>query len=240
MAMMRFMVAVALAGAAAGCSQQELRTFNGYAAGEYVQVVVPAAGNLAHLGVQAGTAVREGETLFSLDDRKEAAARENAEDRLRRAHARLEQARRSGQASSIEDAQGALDVLQSELAQTEWRLKQKTVRAPREGVVVDTLFREGEWIPAGSAVVSMLAPENLTIRFHVPQHVAGSLRHGQPVKLRCDGCDESLSAEIVYVSPIAEAVEVRAGEAFRFVAEARPMRNAVARLRPGSAVEVLL
>lgn len=240
MALIRIVIAVAFGAAAAGCSQQEVRTFDGFATGEYMQVAVPASGNLARLGVQAGTTVREGETLFSLDDRKEAAARESAEARLRQAHARLEQARGSGRASSVEAAQGALDALQAELAQSEWRLKQKTVLAPREGVVVDTLFREGEWIPAGSAVVSMLAPESLTIRFHVPQHVAGSLRHGQTVKLRCDGCDESLSAEVAYVSPIAETVRSQAGDSFRFLVEARPTRNAIARLRPGSAVEVLL
>lgn len=50
------------------------------------------------------------------------------------------------------------------LAQAQWRLNQKSVFATRQGLVFDTLYREGEWVPAGSPVVQMLPPQNIKIR----------------------------------------------------------------------------
>ena len=40
------------------------------------------------------------------------------------------------------------------LAQAQWRVAQKSQVAPVAGLVVDTLYRVGEWVPAGAAVVS--------------------------------------------------------------------------------------
>lgn len=225
---------------ATGCSQQEVRSFEGQAEGEYVRVAVPMAGNLARLGAKRGSAVRAGEMLFSLDDRKESAAHQTAEDGLQGARARLEQARRGQSAAAIESAEAALNALQADLAQTEWRLGQKNVKAPKEGLIVETLYDEGEWVPAGSAVLSMLSPETVKVRFYVPLHVAGGVRQGQTVLLRCEGCEPGMSAQIVYVSPIAEREEDAVARPLRFMVEARPAGDAFAQLRPGHAVEVVL
>ena len=51
----------------AACSQREVRTFSGYAEGEYVKVAAPLSGNLARVEVRRGETVEAGETLFSLD-----------------------------------------------------------------------------------------------------------------------------------------------------------------------------
>ncbi|HUF20265.1 MAG TPA: HlyD family efflux transporter periplasmic adaptor subunit [Burkholderiales bacterium] len=233
---------VIAAAMAAGCSQQEVRSFEGHAEAEYVRVAVPLSGSLAHLNVHRGAAVREGEMLFSLDDRKELAAHRIAEDRLQHARTRLEEAqRRPQQPSAIESAEAALNALQAELSQIGWRLRQKSVKAPKGGVIVDTLYDEGEWVPAGSAVVSMLSPETMKVRFYVPPQVVGSLRHGQTVRLRCEGCELEMAAQIVYVSSIAEQ---NAGQGanvdLRFLVEVRPAGEAGVQLRPGSMVEVVL
>ena len=39
------------------------------------------------------------------------------------------------------------------LADAEWRLKQKQIASPRDGLVFDTLYRQGEWVAAGNPVV---------------------------------------------------------------------------------------
>jgi len=39
------------------------------------------------------------------------------------------------------------------LAQAQWRVTQKSQGAPVAGLVVDTLYRPGEWVPAGAPVV---------------------------------------------------------------------------------------
>jgi HlyD family secretion protein len=233
-------ILVIAAAMAAGCSQHEVRSFEGQAEADYVRIAVPLSGSLAHLNVHRGAAVREGEMLFSLDDRKELAAHRTAEDRLQRARTRLEEAKRRQQPAAIESAEAALNALQAELSQTGWRLGQKSVKAPKGGVIVDTLYDEGEWVPAGSAVVSMLSPETMKVRFYVPPQVVGGLRHGQTVRLRCEGCERELAAQIVYVSPIAEQDAGQGVDDLRFMVEVRPAGEAVAQLRPGSMVEVVL
>lgn len=234
-------ILVIAAAMAAGCSQQELRSYEGHAEADYVRIAVPLSGSLAHMNVHRGAAVREGEMLFSLDDRKELAAHRAAEDRLQHARMRLEEAQRRQQPSAIESAEAALNALQAELSQTGWRLGQISVKAPTGGVIVDTLYDEGEWVPAGSAVVSMLSPETMKVRFYVPPQVVGGLRHGQTVRLRCEGCAQELAAQIVYVSPIAEQNAGQgANDDLRFMVEVRPAKEAGVQLLPGGMVEVVL
>jgi len=72
-------------------------------------------------------------------------------------------------------------------SQAAWRLDQKRVFATQGGLVSDTLYREGEWVPAGSPVVRMLPPRNVKLRFFVPESVAGGVKPGRKVLVRCDG-----------------------------------------------------
>ena len=65
------------------------------------------------------------------------------------------------------------------VGQSAWRLDQKRVRGDaRPGWWSTRLYREGEWVPAGSPVVRMLPPQNVKVRFFVPQAVAGGTQAG--------------------------------------------------------------
>ena len=65
------------------------------------------------------------------------------------------------------------------LEQATWKLQQKEIVSPRQGLVFDTLYREGEWVAAGNPVVELLPPENVEVRFFVPETVVGKLEVGQ-------------------------------------------------------------
>lgn len=128
--------------------------------------------------------------------------------------------------------------------QTRWRLDQKHVVAAQAGVVVDTLFREGEWVPAGSPVVRMLPPANVKVRFFVPQPSLGQVPVGRTLTVRCDGCAKAVAATVSYVSaepeytpPIIYSNETRAK--LVFMIEARPDAEGAPLLRPGQPVEVV-
>ena len=90
------------------------------------------------------------------------------------------------------------------LADAQWHLKQKQIASPRNGLVFDTLYRQGEWVVAGNPVVQLLPPENLEIRFFVPETVVGGLRVGGSVRVACDGCANAVAASISFVSPQSE------------------------------------
>jgi HlyD family secretion protein len=129
--------------------------------------------------------------------------------------------------------------------QSGWRLDQKHISAAQGGLIVDTLYREGEWVPPGSPVVRMLPPQNVKVRFFVPQTVIGGLKPGRNVAVRCDGCDAEVPATVSYIAaepeytpPVIYSNETRAK--LVFMVEARPSVENAARLRPGQPVSVTL
>jgi len=149
--------------------------------------------------------------------------------------ARPEQIR--AQTSQVAASRAAAD-------QTRWRLDQKHVAATQAGVVVDTLFREGEWVPAGSPVVRILPPANVKVRFFVPEPSLGLVPVGRKLTVRCDGCAKAVAATVSYVStepeftpPIIYSNDTRAK--LVFMVEARPAVEDAPILHPGQPVEVV-
>lgn len=130
-------------------------------------------------------------------------------------------------------------------SQAAWRLDQKQVAAHQPALVSDTLYREGEWVAAGSPVVRLLPPGNVKLRFFVPETAAGGLKPGRNVSVGCDGCGAAIPAVVSYVSnepeftpPVIYSNQTRAK--LVFLVEARPSAENAARLRPGQPVSVTL
>ncbi len=167
---------------------------------------------------------------------KSARVRELAEQiRVTRLPARDEQIR-------AQEAQVA--AARATASQAAWRLGQKQVAAAQPGVIVDTLYREGEWVPAGSPVVRMLPPTNVKLRFFVPEALIGGVAVGRKVVAHCDGCAADvvaavswIASEPEYTPPVIYSNETRAK--LVFLVEARPAASGVV-LRPGQPVAVKL
>ncbi len=178
-----------------------------------------------------------------LDDSRAAAL--SAAAHVRELEGQLEVARLPGREAQIRAQAAQVRAAEAALAQAQWRLDQKSVRAPHAGLVFDTMYRSGEWVPAGSPVVRMLPPENVKVRFFVPETVVGALAPGHPVHIHCDGCGADVPAVLSFVSdqaeytpPVIYSNETRAK--LVFLVEARPQAADAPRLHPGQPVEVAL
>jgi HlyD family secretion protein len=178
-----------------------------------------------------------------LDDSRAAAM--SAQARVRELQGQLDVARLPGRDQQIRAQAAQVEAAQAALAQAQWKLDQKSVRAPHAGLVFDTMYRSGEWVPAGSPVVRMLPPENVKVRFFVPETLVGALAPGRPVRIHCDGCGADVPAVLSFVSdqaeytpPVIYSNETRAK--LVFLVEARPLTADAPRLRPGQPVEVAL
>jgi HlyD family secretion protein len=160
--------------------------------------------------------------------------------------AQIRVARQSiGREQAIAAAKAEAEAARAALAQSDWRLGQRTIASPVRALVHDTLYSEGEWVGAGSPVVSLLPPGNLKLRFFVPETVVGSLKIGQDVRAHCDGCAAPIPARISYISrqaeytpPVIFSREQRAK--LVFLIEARPAPADAAKLRPGQPLDVVL
>lgn len=305
-----------MAATAGACGETRNDSLQGYAEGEFVRVALPAAGTLVRLDVQRGNRVEKGAALFALEDENETAARREAEGRMNRAQAQLENLRKARRPTEIEavraqlaQAQAAATLSTSELRrqeelvakgfvsrqrldeavaavardsarvaelraqlatsqlasrpdeiraaqsdasaaeaaaeQADWRLRRRTAVANVAGEVVDTLFVAGEWVGAGQPVVTLLPPGNIKARFFVPEPQLGSVRVGQELELRCDGCREPVRATITWISPQAEytppviySKDSRAK--LVYLVEARPAATDAVRLKPGQPLDVIL
>lgn len=115
--------------------------------------------------------------------------------------AQLATARLGGRADLVAAAQAEAAAAAAARDRAQWAVAQKTQSSPGAALVFDTLYRDGEFVPAGAPVVSLLPPENLRVRFFVPEPAYASLRPGAAVRVTVTGRPEPLEARISYLSP---------------------------------------
>jgi HlyD family secretion protein len=249
----------------AGCSDGSSGAFQGYVEGEYVHVAAPLGGALTNLAVARGGEVKTGQLLFELERGSEAAALDVAKKNLAQAKASLalseaEFARREklradqgvvsaeelDQARAQRDTDAALaESQQAALDKAQWSFDQKQQFAPTNAFVQDTLYRQGEWVAAGNPVVVLLPPENLKVRFFVPETALAQIKTGRSVEVSFDGASKIYSATVNYISTQAEFTppviynrENRAKLVYMIEAKFSPAD--ASDLRPGQPVDVKL
>lgn len=114
--------------------------------------------------------------------------------------------------------------------------------APEAGVIEQTFYNPGEWVPANAPVVAVLPDARRKLRFFVPQDRIAALKVGTTVRYSCDGCGDAANARISFIAPRAEfsppvIYSDRARAKLVFLVEA--MLTASAKpLPPGLPVEV--
>jgi HlyD family secretion protein len=192
---------------------------------------------------RAETLVRTGAASAQSVDQLRAEGR-SAEARVQASEAALAQARAPmGREREIAAQSAAAQAAQSAVEMAQWRLDQRRVAAPVAGRVADVLARPGETIAAGAPVVSLLPPENIFVRFFVPETALASIHRADAVALACDSCPAGLTATISFISPQAEYTPpVIYSEESRaklvFLIEARPRPEQARLLNPGQPIEV--
>jgi HlyD family secretion protein len=150
-----------------------------------------------------------------------------------------------GRPDEIRAAQADAEAARQALAQSDWHLAQRAVVASQAARVDDTYYVVGDFVPAGSPVVSLLPPANVKIRVYVPEPVLGRLKRGQTVSFSCDSCGGPISATISFIAdraeftpPVLYSKDNRAK--LVYLVEARTAPDIAARLNPGQPVDVTL
>ncbi len=127
------------------------------------------------------------------------------QDRVTGAAANLATAKLGGREDAVAAAQANARAAAQQTALATWQLAQTGPLAPKAALVYDTLYREGEYVSPGQAVVVLLPPDNIKVRFFVPEPVTQQLKIGQAVQFYPDdAAAQALPATINYVSPQAE------------------------------------
>jgi HlyD family secretion protein len=142
----------------------------------------------------------------------------------------------------IAAAKSMVDQNQANLDQARKRLDDLMPVAPEDGLIENTFFNIGEWVPAGTPVISLLPPFRVKLRFYVPEADLAYARMGQEMSFTCDSCPPDLRAKIIYISPRSEFTppviySQTARTKLVFLVEARPDATQ-AKLSPGMPVTV--
>jgi HlyD family secretion protein len=249
-----------------GCSGDTTGIYQGYIEGEYVYVASPISGALTNLMVARGDDVKAGEPLFELERQSEAASLAMAEKALDQTRVNLQLAETTYQrrkelrntpsgvvsAEEFDQAKSQRDAItvqvaadEAALTRAQWSYDQKAQYAPTNAQVHDTLYRRGEYVMAGNPVVVLLPPENLKVRFFVPQADLPQVKIGGTATVTFDGGAHPMTATVNYIStqaeytpPVIYSRETRAN--LVFMIEAKFPAADAPDLRPGQPVEVRL
>lgn len=177
-----------------------------------------------------------------LDQSSAALAADRA--RVEQMRARVRIASTGARPDQLAAAAREVDAARAQLAQAQWRLDQKAQSLPVSGMVTDVAYREGEFVPAGAPVMTVLPPANIKARFFIAQADLGRIRLGQAATISCDGCAQPVKARISFISPEAEftspliySKENRAS--LVFMVEATPEPKQAVQLHPGQPLTVV-
>ena len=187
-----------------------------------------------------------GSDVISKEELDQARAQRDADQaQVTQATADLATAKLGGRDDAIRAAQAAVESQRAACDKAKWSFDQKQQFAPANAAVHDTLYRQGEYVAAQNPAVVLLPPENLKVRFFVPQSTLPQIRTGETVSVKPDGAAHPLNATVNYIStqaeytpPVIFSRETRANLVFMIEAKFSPAD--AADLRPGQPVDVEL
>lgn len=137
----------------------------------------------------------------------------------------------------------AVEAAKATVAELKWKLNEKTMHANKAGRVFDTFYRDGEYVPAGQAVLALLPSQNIRVKFFVPEAQLSQMKVGESISFTCDSCKAAGHATIYYISPSAEytppviySQDTRVKLVYRIEADMTP--NEAVKFHPGQPVVV--
>jgi len=170
---------------------------------------------------------------------------DQARQRVAQLEAELATSRLGSRADQIAATEANVRALEAALVKAEWDLAQKRQLAPQAGLIFDTLYRAGEWVPAGRPVLALLPPPNIKVRAFVSEARIGQIHPGDRVAILVDGVRDPFIGTVSFISPQAEYTppviySQESRSKLVFMIEAIFDEQTSAKLHPGQPVDVRL
>jgi membrane fusion protein (multidrug efflux system) len=202
-----------------------------------VTVSADLPGTVDTITFDSGKFVHEGEVLVQLDTRQERAqlaALEAQRDLAKINYNRMQQLVNEGVISRMDYDKSTAEQKQTEanVGEIKATIQRKTIRAPFSGILGIRQVNLGQYMSAGTAIVSLQALNPIYANFNVPQQVMSQMRPGQTVKISTDGASGH-----AYTGRV-NALESTVDESTRNVQVQATLANADNKLRPGMFVQV--
>jgi multidrug efflux system membrane fusion protein len=156
-----------------------------------VNVTSDVSGRITDILFTAGASVKAGAPLVQLFDAPEQGDLANFKAQATVAQLSLDRAkqlasRQFGPQATVDSAQAAFDQAQAGIAKTEAIISQKLVRAPFDGELGVRKVEVGQYLTAGSQIVSLTDLSMLYGNFTVAEKDSAALKVGQTVRIAVD------------------------------------------------------
>lgn len=190
------------------------------------------AGIVVDIGFQNGEQVERGQVLFKLDTDVDEAELEQLEVAFRIAQTEAQRLERLQASQNVSESD--IDRARSEAAQAQAMvrakqalIRQKTIRAPFDGVAGLRAVNIGQFVQPGTALVSLTSFTPIYINFSIPEQHLSRIQRGQAVEVIVDAHPkQSFSGEVT-------AIEPRIHESTRTIEVQATLANEEGLLRPG-------
>src|SRR5216684_4197798 len=161
------------------------------AAVHQVNVTSDVSGRITDIMFTAGASVKEGTPLLQLFDGPEQGDLASFKAQATMAQLSLERAkqlaaRQFGPQATVDSAQAAYDQASAGIAKTQAIISQKLVRAPFDGELGVRRVEVGQFLTAGTQIVSLTDLSELYANFTVTEKDSGNLKVGQTVRILVD------------------------------------------------------
>src|ERR1700732_3291129 len=177
------------------------------AAVHQVNVTPDVSGRITHITFVAGSHVQAGSPLVQLFDAPDRGDLENYKAQATVAQLSLDRAkqlaaRQFGPQATVDQAQASYDQANAGIAKTEAIISQKLVRAPFDGELGVRKVEVGQYLTAGTQIVSLTDLSELYANFTVTEKDSAQLKVGQTVRIAVDAYPgRSFEGKITTIEP---------------------------------------
>ncbi|WP_183814734.1 efflux RND transporter periplasmic adaptor subunit [Parvularcula dongshanensis] len=202
-----------------------------------VDVTTELGGTVEEISFENGTEVEEGELLVRLDTSTEQAALaalEAQRDQARLAYDRQQRLIERGATAEadVEAARATFEGLAAQAEQTRAAIDKKTIEAPFSGTLGIREVSLGQYVGAGTPVVTLQQIAPIYVNFELPEAAFGLVEGGVEVELQADSFPgRTFAGRITAVSP-------EIAEETRSVTVQATIPNEDQALRPGMFADV--
>jgi membrane fusion protein, multidrug efflux system len=204
-----------------------------------VMVSADLPGTVARINFDSGKPVREGEILVELDTRQERAQLASLEAQRDLAHVnfgRMQQLVNEGVISRAEFDQATAQqkATEANVAEIRATIERKTIRAPFSGILGIRKVNLGQYLPAGSPIVSNQSLNPIYVNIGVPQQAAAQVQVGRKLHVTTEDV-----AGKVFTGTVT-AIDSEVDQTTRNIQVQATLPNPDGKLRPGMFVQAQL
>ena len=202
-----------------------------------VMVSADLPGTVARINFDSGKAVREGEILVELDTRQERAQLASLEaqrDLAKVNFGRMQELVNAGVISRMDYDQATAQqkATEANVAEIRATIERKTIRAPFSGILGIRKVNLGQYLPAGSPVVSNQSLNPIYVNVGVPQQSAAPVHVGRNLRVTTEDVAGKVFAGSV------TAIDSEVDPTTRNIQVQATLSNPEGKLRPGMFVQV--